>query len=81
MTNLEGDVWNATIPPYSYGTNVTYMIIAEDNVGNAITTEQLGYEYEYQVVPEFTLSTVVIALIIVTSLIAIISRKKRPFST
>jgi hypothetical protein len=79
MTHLTGDIWNATIPPQPYGTNVTYVIIAEDNVGNTITTEQLGYEYEYHVVPEFTLSTVVIALVFMTSLIAIISRKKRTF--
>jgi parallel beta-helix repeat protein len=79
MTNLEGDIWNATIPAFSYGTNVTYVIIAEDIAGNIITTEQLGFECEYQVVPEFTLLTVIIALVIATSLIAIISRKKRTF--
>jgi parallel beta-helix repeat protein len=81
MTHLTGNIWNATIPPQPYGTNVTYVIVAEDNVGNTITTEQLGYEYEYHVVPEFTLSTVVIAVIIATSLIAIISRKKRTLPT
>ena len=77
MTHLTGDIWNATMPPQPYGTNVTYVIIAEDNASNTITTEQIyGYKYEYQVVPEFTLPTVVIALVIATSLIAIISRKK-----
>jgi hypothetical protein len=77
MTHLTGDIWNATIPAYPYGTNVTYVIIAEDNAGNTITTEQLGYEYEYQVVPEFTLPPILIALVITTLVIATISRKKR----
>lgn len=78
MTHPTGDVWNATIPPQPYGTNVTYVIIAEDNAGNAITTEQIyGYKYEYPVVPEFTLLTVLIALVIATSLIAIIFKRKR----
>jgi len=76
MTNLEGDIWNATIPAFPYGTNVTYVIMAEDNAGNTITTTQLGYEYEYQVVPEFTLPIILMTLVISTSLIAIISRKK-----
>ena len=78
MTHLTGDVWNATIMPCPYGTNVTYVIIAEDNAGNTITTEQIyGYKYEYPVVPEFTLLTVLIALFIATSLIAIIAGKKK----
>jgi parallel beta-helix repeat protein len=80
MAHLTGDIWNATIPPQPYGTNVTYVIIAEDNAGNTITTEQIfGYEYEYQVVPEFTMLIVLVALVIATSLIAAISKKKRHF--
>jgi len=80
MTRLTGDIWNATIPALQYGTNVTYTIFAEDNVGNAITTEQLGYKYEYQVVPEFSTFPILMAFIVTTLLLAIISRKKRTFS-
>jgi parallel beta-helix repeat protein len=82
MTPLTGYVWNATIPPYPYGTNVTYVIIAEDNAGNTITTEQkYGYKYEYQVVPEFPLPTILLAFMTATLIIAIISRKKRTLLT
>jgi parallel beta-helix repeat protein len=82
MTHLTGNIWNATIPQNPNGTNVTYVIIAEDNAGNTINTEQkYGYKYEYQVVPEFTLPTILIALVIAALLIALISRKKRAFPT
>lgn len=78
MTHLTGDIWNTTIPAFPYGTNVNYTIIAEDNAGNVITTEQIyGYKYEYQVVPEFSTLTGIIALMITTLLLAIFSKKKR----
>ena len=76
MTNLEENIWNATIPAFPYGTNITYMIIAEDNAGNTITTEQLEYELEYQVVPEFPLPTILLAFMMTTLLLAIIFKKR-----
>jgi parallel beta-helix repeat protein len=81
MTHLVGDVWNATILPYPYGTNATYVIIAEDNAGNNITTEQIyGYKYEYQIIPEYPLATILVAFMTATTLlIATVSRKKRHF--
>jgi len=77
MTNLEGNVWNATIQSFPYGTNVTYVIIPEDNAGNTITTEQIyGYKYEYQVVPEFpTASILSLVMLMVTLAIFIANRK------
>jgi len=78
MTYLVGNVWNATIPPQLCGTNVTYVIIAEDNAGNTITTEQIyGYKYEYPVVPEFPLPAVFFAFVMATLLTAVAVRKKR----
>ena len=53
MTEVMSNVWTATIPRLPYGTNVTYTIVASDNAGNTVTTEQLGYEYRYTVVPEY----------------------------
>jgi hypothetical protein len=53
MANLGGNVWNATIPAFPYCTNVTYMVIAEDNASNTITTEEMGHEYQYHVIPEY----------------------------
>jgi hypothetical protein len=51
MTNIEDDIWNGIIPPFQMGTNVTYAIIAQDNVGNSINSEDQGYASEYRVVP------------------------------
>jgi hypothetical protein len=77
MANLIGDFWNATIPQNPNGTNVTYVIIAEDNAGNTINTEQIyGYKYEYPVVPEFPMSTILLAFIITTLSAVIIYKRK-----
>jgi parallel beta-helix repeat protein len=51
MTNIEGSIWNATIPVFPYGTYVTYTIMAEDNAGHTATTL---VESQYQVIPEFS---------------------------
>jgi hypothetical protein len=76
MTNLEEDIWNATIPAFPYGTNVTYAISAEDNVGNAITTAEMGYEIQYQVIPEFS-SLIALPLFIMASLMAMVAQRRR----
>jgi len=76
MTNLEGNIWNATIPAFPYGTSVTYTIIAEDNAGNAISSEELGYKCQYQVIPEFPLTTI-LPLFMLTTLIATVLLKKK----
>jgi hypothetical protein len=78
MTNLEGNVWNATIPAFPQDTNVTYRIIAEDNVNNTITSEDLGYECQYVVIPEFpTWTPMLLTLIALTVAIAIYRRRLR----
>jgi parallel beta-helix repeat protein len=74
MTNLEGDVWNATIPGFPIGTNVTYTIIAEDNAGNAVTSEELGFECEYQVIPEFQSFALLSLFMFFASIAAIIAK-------
>ena len=75
MTNLEGNVWSGTISAFDYYTYVNYTIAAEDEVGNAITTEEAyGYQYQYHVVPEFT-SLFLALFIIATLLVVIILRK------
>ena len=75
MTNLEGNIWNATIPAFPYCTNVTYAIIAEDNANNAITTGEMGYEYQYHVIPEFP-SFIILPLFMLFTLIAVALAKK-----
>ena len=75
MTILEGSIWRATIPNFPYCTTVTYSIIAEDNFGNIITIEDVGYEYH--VVPEFP-STIILFLGMVFTTLAVIIGKKQP---
>ena len=76
MTNLEGKVWNATIPAFPYCTNVTYVIIAEDKAYNTVTTEEMGYEYKYHVIPEFpTWISMLIILAMLTVATAIYKRR------
>jgi hypothetical protein len=80
MMNVEENIWNATIPASPYGTNVTYIIIAEDNLNNTITTQEMGLEYQYQVAPE--LQTILGALIlIVATMLAAMVHKRRPTVT
>lgn len=76
MTNLEGSVWNATIPSFPYGTNVTYAILAEDNAGNTVTSEESGYEHQYQAILEFpSWATFTFFTIIVMALTKIFKRE------
>jgi len=76
MTNLEGNIWNATIPKFPYCTNVTYTITAEDNIGNIITTVEMGYDIQYHVIPEFP-SFLILPLFMIATLLAVIVYRKK----
>jgi len=78
MTRLEGSLYNATIPEFPYCTNVTYVIIAEDNANHTITTVDLGYTYQYHVIPEFPSFLIMPLFIIVTILITILYKRRQP---
>ena len=76
MTNLEVNIWNATIPAFPHGTNVTYTIMAEDKANNTITTEKLfGYQYQYEVIPEFQ-SLLILPLFMIATLLAVIAYRR-----
>jgi hypothetical protein len=75
MINLMGNIWTAIIPEFPYGTNVTYIIVAKDDMNNTITTEDLGYEYQYQVIPEFPTWPSILLLILLTVAIAITKQR------
>jgi hypothetical protein len=77
MGNLEGNLYNGTIPAFPYCTNVTYIIIAEDNFNNIITTEEMGQEYKYHVIPEFSLQLILPLLVTSTLLTMLIRKRKR----
>jgi nitrous oxidase accessory protein len=76
MRNLDGDIWNATIPPFPYQTNITHVISAEDNVNNYVTTEGTVYECQYQVIPEFP-SFLILLLFMIATLLAVIIYKRK----
>ena len=77
MTNIEDNIWNATIPAFPYNTNVTYTIAAEDNVGNSITTEEMGYDYQYHVIPELPFFPISMVFMIMSVLVTIIRERVR----
>jgi parallel beta-helix repeat protein len=76
MTSPGQNVYSATIPRFPYGTNVTYVIVAEDSAGNIITTEDAGHQYYYSVVPEFP-SFMILPLFVVLTLLAIIAFQRK----
>ena len=67
MEKQEGNLYNGTIPEFPYCTTVTYIIIAEDNFNNTITTQEMGYEYQYHVIPEFPLNIMLMTLVMLTT--------------
>ena len=75
MTNVKGNIWTGNMPALPYGTNVTYEIVAEDYVGNAVSSEKLGITCQYQVVPEFPSALVLWPLMTVLLLLAALLRK------
>ncbi|NWF86514.1 hypothetical protein HXY32_01670 [Candidatus Bathyarchaeota archaeon] len=77
MTKLSGNQYNGTIPQFPYSTNVTYVIIAQDNCNNTITTVELGYDLKYHVIPEFTLQIMLPLFILSTILAAVLRKRKR----
>jgi parallel beta-helix repeat protein len=77
MTNVQGNIWNAIIPAFAYGTNVTYTILAEDNAGNTITTQKLGFNYQYNVTPEYPALFILPFLIMGSLLTVALAKRKR----
>ena len=75
MTNLQGNIWNSTIPQFPGSAKITYIITVSDNAGNTVTTQQLGYTFQYWVVPEFT-ALAPSLLMIATLLVVVVYRKK-----
>jgi N-acetylneuraminic acid mutarotase len=75
MANVGGNIWSYTIPEFPADEEITYAIIAEDNAGNTITTEQMGQTYEYQVIPEFP-SWIILPLLLTVALVVTLYRKR-----
>jgi hypothetical protein len=83
MTNLQGNLYNATIPQYPYNTNISYVLMATDFANNSITTEEMGFTYQYNVIPEFP-GLLMLPLVLVTAWLIVTAlkrRKLRPLKT
>ena len=77
MSNLQGNKYNATIPAFAHGTHVTYVVVAEDFANNSITTQNIGYDYDYDVIPELPASLLLLVFMIATLLSVIVYRRSR----
>jgi len=77
MSNLGDDIWSASIPAFPYATNVTYIIIAQDYADHTITTLEMGFEYQYQVIPEFPTMTIALLLFLISTLLAVAFHKRK----
>ncbi|MEM4713144.1 MAG: right-handed parallel beta-helix repeat-containing protein [Candidatus Bathyarchaeia archaeon] len=77
MTELLANTYQATIPGYGNCTWVTYKIIAYDNTENMAVKDNNGYNYQYHVIPEIPSTTLLLAILTLTTLIAIIWKTKR----
>ncbi len=76
MTNIEGDKWSGALLTFSHGTNITYTIIAEDMIGNTITTEELfGYLHQYEVLPEFPSWAPLLIMLSAVTVLAVIYKR------
>lgn len=77
MTNLEDDIWNGIIPASPVGTNVTYVIIAQDNSGSSISSTSQGYNFDYPVVITEFPTTVLLPILFATTLSVVLLFKRR----
>lgn len=50
----------------------------KSEAGNTITTQQMGYDYQCQVIPEFP-SPLIVLILMATTLAAIIAARKRRY--
>jgi len=79
MEPLENNIWNATIQSFPIDTNITYTIVASDYANNTITTEELGYELEYIIIPEIPVLTLFASLLLASTAIILFFRKNKMF--
>jgi len=78
MDNLEGNIYNATIPAHEYCTTIEYYIEAYDNAGNRAISPVTEY-YSYHVIPEYVnILTMVLTLLVLTIVMMMYLRKNRP---
>ena len=76
MTEISINTYQATISGYENCTWVTYKIAAYDNSGNPATQDKAGKYYAYHVIPEFITWLSLFLTLLLTTMIAILTKKK-----
>jgi maltose-binding protein MalE len=74
--NFLQQVYEATLPGQPAGTTVEFYILAYDRAGNIAVENNSGIYYNYQVVPEFPSSTILLLMLITCLTIAILLKRK-----
>jgi len=74
--NFSQQVYEATLPGQPAGTTVEFYILAYDRAGNIAVENNSGIYYNYQVVPEFPSSTILLLMLIVCLTIVILLKRK-----
>jgi len=75
MTLTDGR-YAANIPAMADQTNIRYKIVAYDSMGNVAVKDNLGNNYQYTVIPEFS-SPIIIVLAIILGITAIMVIKSK----
>lgn len=78
MNPTTGNQYTATIPSSSFApcTTIYYYILAVDKAGNTAQTPVAGVYFETHIIPEFTILTIIVALLVFTVAIAAKGKNK-----
>lgn len=78
MNTTTGNEYAGTIPSSSFTpcTIIHYYIVAEDKAGNTAQTPMAGVYFETHIIPEFTILTIIVALLVFT-VATIVKRKNK----
>lgn len=74
MAKSSGDTYTAIIQGFEEGKQVTYKIIASDNINNVAVEDNAGTYYIYTVIPEFQ---AILLMFIVLTVVAVVFSKNR----
>lgn len=74
MATSSGDTYTAIIQGFEAGKQVTYKIIASDNINNVAVEDNAGTYYIYKIIPEFQ---AIILMFIVSTAVAVVFFKNR----
>jgi hypothetical protein len=77
MDGVSSQTYKATIPGFAEENYVSYKIVAYDYAGNKAENNNNNFYYTYQVVPEYTATTILIILTLYSTLAIFLIAKRR----